>query len=89
MSAVGKTELVVQTAARALTQLGWFPDGVLFVDLFGYDPERRVAPEEALAGFLRALGLPGEHLPVGVQDRTRLYRSVLAAFAEGVFTNMG
>ncbi|MDX3067592.1 MULTISPECIES: tetratricopeptide repeat protein [Streptomyces] len=82
LAGVGKTELVVQTAARALTQPGWFPGGVLFVDLFGYDPERRVAPEEALAGFLRALGLPGEHVPAGVQDRTRLYRSVLAAFAE-------
>lgn len=82
LAGVGKTELVVQAAARALAQPGWFPGGVLFVDLFGYDPERRVAPEEALAGFLRALGLPGEHVPAGVQDRTRLYHSVLAAFAE-------
>ncbi|WP_326585459.1 tetratricopeptide repeat protein [Streptomyces sp. NBC_00481] len=82
LAGVGKTELVVQTAARALTQPGWFPGGVLFVDLFGYDPERRLAPQEALAGFLRALGLPGEHVPAGVQDRIRLYRSVLAAFAE-------
>ncbi|MFD5115805.1 tetratricopeptide repeat protein [Streptomyces sp. NPDC058391] len=79
---VGKTELVVQVAARALREPDWFPGGVLFVDLFGYDPERRLSPEQALVGFLRALGIPGEHIPSGLQDLQRLYRSVLAAFIE-------
>ncbi|GGL18139.1 tetratricopeptide repeat protein [Streptomyces flaveus] len=81
LAGVGKTELVVQTAARALKQPGWFPGGVLFVDLFGYDTERILSPERALDGLLRALGMPGEHIPTDLQDRTRLYRSVLAAFA--------
>ncbi|MFI5649283.1 tetratricopeptide repeat protein, partial [Kitasatospora sp. NPDC051705] len=82
LAGVGKTELVVQAAARALREPGWFPGGVLFVDLFGYDPERLVPPEQALEGFLRALGMPAEDIPAGLQDRSRLYRTVLAAFAE-------
>ncbi|MFC4518250.1 AAA family ATPase [Streptomyces ehimensis] len=82
LAGVGKTELVVQTAARALKQPGWFPGGVLFVDMFGYDTERRLSPERALDGLLRALGVPGQHIPPELQDRSRLYRSVLAAFAE-------
>lgn len=55
---------------------------MLFVDLFGYDAERRLSPERALDGFLRALGIPGEHIPNELQDLQRLYRSVLAAFVE-------
>ncbi|MGI5411280.1 ATP-binding protein [Streptomyces chartreusis] len=82
LAGVGKTELVIQTAARALREPGWFPGGVLFVDLFGYDTKRRLPPEHALDGLLRALGMPGEHIPASLQDRARLYRSVLAAFAE-------
>ncbi|MEV7197343.1 NB-ARC domain-containing protein [Streptomyces sp. NPDC093510] len=82
LAGVGKTELVVQSAVRALKKPGWFPGGVLFVDMFGYDPERHLSPERALDGLLRALGMPREHIPAGLQDRSRLYRSVLAAFAE-------
>ncbi|MFJ9611538.1 ATP-binding protein [Kitasatospora sp. NPDC101176] len=81
LAGIGKTELVIQTAVRALKEPGWFPGGVLFTDLFGYDPELRLSPERALEGLLRALGIPGEHVPGGLQDRQRLYRSVLAAFA--------
>ncbi|MER6484764.1 tetratricopeptide repeat protein [Streptomyces virginiae] len=81
LAGIGKTELAVQTAAQALRQPGWFPGGVLFVDLFGYDPERSLSPERALEGLLRALAVPGEHIPGGLEDRQRLYRSVLAAYA--------
>ncbi|MFC4033476.1 ATP-binding protein [Streptomyces polygonati] len=82
MAGVGKTELVLQSAARAVKETGWFPGGVLFVDMFGYDPDRCLSAEQALDGLLRALGMPGDHIPTGAQDRSRLYRSVLAAFAE-------
>ncbi|MFE5681380.1 tetratricopeptide repeat protein, partial [Streptomyces erythrochromogenes] len=82
LAGIGKTELVVQTAVRARNNPGWFPGGVLFVDLFGYDPDRRLSPEQALDGWLRALGIPGEHIPDGLQELQRLYRSVLAAYAE-------
>ncbi|MGW1537648.1 tetratricopeptide repeat protein [Streptomyces aureus] len=82
LAGMGKTELAVQAAARALEQPGWFPGGVLFVDLAGYDPDRRVAPEQALYGLLRALSIPPEHIPPDVQDRQRLYRSAMAAYAK-------
>ncbi|WP_328731060.1 tetratricopeptide repeat protein [Streptomyces caniferus] len=82
LAGVGKTELVLQTAWRALRNAGWFPGGVLFIDLFGYDEDRSVPPEHALEEFLRALRVPGEHVPPGLQARTRLYRSLLAASSE-------
>ncbi|MEU9276197.1 tetratricopeptide repeat protein [Streptomyces sp. NPDC048342] len=82
LAGIGKTELVVQTAIRALKADGWFPGGVLFVDMFGYDPERWLPAERALDGLLRALGVPSEHIPVALQDQSRLFRSALAALAE-------
>jgi tetratricopeptide (TPR) repeat protein len=81
LAGIGKTELAVQAAHTAL-RLGWFPGGVLFVDLFGYDPNRSLEPGQALEGFLRALGIPGEHIPSAAQDRARLYSSVLDAYAQ-------
>ena len=53
---IGKTALAVQAAHAALAK-GWFPGGALFVDLFGYDQDRHVEPGQAVAGFLRALGV--------------------------------
>ncbi|MEU7082934.1 tetratricopeptide repeat protein, partial [Streptomyces achromogenes] len=82
LAGIGKTELAVQTATRALNHPNnWFPGGVLFTDLAGYDPERRLSPVRALQGLLHALAIPGEHIPNGLEDRQRLYRSVLAAYA--------
>ncbi|MGI5447473.1 tetratricopeptide repeat protein [Streptomyces sp. CA-243310] len=82
MPGVGKTELVLQVATRALRHEGWFPGGVLFVDLLGYDPERCVPPEQALVGFLRALGVPAEQAPSDVQGRARIYATILRAHAD-------
>ncbi|MFE4973333.1 tetratricopeptide repeat protein [Kitasatospora sp. NPDC056651] len=82
LAGVGKTELVLQVATRALRRPDWFPGGALFVDLLGYDDDRRVAPAQALEGLLRALGIPPEHIPPDLQDRERLYRSVVSCYAE-------
>jgi DNA-binding SARP family transcriptional activator/tetratricopeptide (TPR) repeat protein len=71
---VGKTALAVHWAHRVA---GRFPDGQLYVNLRGYDPGRPVAAAEALAGFLRVLGVPGTDIPDGTEDRARLYRSRL------------
>ena len=71
---VGKTALAVRWARRAAAA---FPDGQLYVNLRGYDPAAPVAPADALAGFLRALGLAGEDIPAGEDDRAAAYRSLL------------
>ena len=71
---VGKTALAVRWARRAAAA---FPDGQLYVNLRGYDPGAPVAPADALAGFLRALGLAGEDIPAGEDERAAAYRSLL------------
>jgi DNA-binding SARP family transcriptional activator/tetratricopeptide (TPR) repeat protein len=72
---VGKTALAVQWAHQVAER---FPDGQLYVNLRGYDPGQPVAAADALAGFLRALGVPGTDIPDRAEDRARLYRSKLA-----------
>jgi tetratricopeptide (TPR) repeat protein/transcriptional regulator with XRE-family HTH domain len=72
---VGKTTLAVRWAHRAQDA---FPDGQLYVNLRGYDPERPVPAAEALAGFLRALGMADQNIPQGEAERSARYRSLLA-----------
>ncbi len=72
---VGKTALAVQWAHQAA---GWFPDGQLYVDLRGYDPDQPVAAADALAGFLRALGLAGDAIPYDLAERAAAYRTALS-----------
>ncbi|WP_051967324.1 tetratricopeptide repeat protein [Kitasatospora mediocidica] len=81
LAGIGKTELAVQAARRAGTR-GWFPGGALFVDMFGYDEARRLEPAQAIEGFLHALGVPADHIPPALQDRARLYHSILARYAQ-------
>ena len=72
---VGKTALAVHWAHQVA---GRFPDGQLYVNLRGYDPHQPVSASDALASFLGALGVPGQQIPDGEDDRARLYRSRLA-----------
>jgi DNA-binding SARP family transcriptional activator/tetratricopeptide (TPR) repeat protein len=72
---VGKTALAVQWAHQAADR---FPDGQLHVNLRGYDPGLPMTAADALAGFLRALGVPGQDIPAGEDERAALYRSLLA-----------
>jgi tetratricopeptide (TPR) repeat protein len=71
---VGKTALAVHWARQAA---GAFPDGQLYVNLRGYDPGQPVLPADALAGFLRGLGLAGQDIPPGEDERAAAYRSLL------------
>jgi DNA-binding SARP family transcriptional activator/tetratricopeptide (TPR) repeat protein len=72
---VGKTALAVRWAHRVA---GEFPDGQLYVNLRGYDPGQPVTAGEALAGFLRALGVAGPDIPLEEAERAARYRSVAA-----------
>jgi DNA-binding SARP family transcriptional activator len=72
---VGKTALAVHWARQVA---GRFPDGQLYVNLRGYDPGPPMPPAQALAGFLRALGLAGQDIPAETDERAARYRSLLA-----------
>jgi len=79
LGGIGKTALVVE-AAHLARERSWFPGGVLFLDLHGYDPEP-VTADRALQALLRALGIPPEHIPATADERAALYRSTLDARA--------
>ncbi|WP_432043870.1 AfsR/SARP family transcriptional regulator [Streptomyces cadmiisoli] len=72
---VGKTALAVRWAHQARAA---YPDGQLYVNLRGYDTRPPVAPTEALAGLLSALGVPGQEMPPAEDDRAARYRSELS-----------
>lgn len=71
---VGKTELAVHVAHRLRSQ---FPDGQLFVNLRGFSLDASVRAEETLGGFLRALGVPAERIPLPPDERGALFRSMM------------
>ncbi|NJP91497.1 tetratricopeptide repeat protein [Nonomuraea sp. FMUSA5-5] len=71
---VGKTTLAVHVA-HLVDDV--FPDGQLYADLRGYT-DHAIAPESALGGFLRALGVPPDVIPEAPAERSALYRSILA-----------
>ncbi|ARF53850.1 ATP-binding protein [Streptomyces gilvosporeus] len=78
---VGKTALALRAAHDAV-DAGWFPGGVLFINLQGYDDLRYVGPETAVSVFLSALGVPDELFPPTFAGRLSLYRSKLAERAD-------
>ncbi|MEU1519991.1 tetratricopeptide repeat protein [Streptomyces sp. NPDC005811] len=71
---VGKTALAVRWAHQVREA---FPDGQLYVDLRGYDPDEPVSAAQALAGFLTALGVPGQEIPLRLNDRAARYRTAV------------
>ena len=72
---VGKTTLATHWAHQIAHR---FPDGQLFVDLRGHSPGPRMRPVDALAQFLRALGVSAERVPVDMAEAAAMYRSLLA-----------
>jgi len=71
---VGKTALALRWAHRVRAG---FPDGQLYVNLRGYDPDQPLSAADVLARFLRALGVAGADIPLEVDERASLYRSLL------------
>jgi tetratricopeptide (TPR) repeat protein/DNA-binding XRE family transcriptional regulator len=73
---VGKTALALHWAHQAAQH---FPDGRLYVNLRGFDPfGGPTASEAVIRGFLDALGVPTERIPVSPEAQAGLYRSLLA-----------
>jgi DNA-binding SARP family transcriptional activator len=72
---VGKTALAVHWAHQVAAR---FPDGQLYVNLRGYDPNPPVRATDALAGFLRSLGVAGQDIPPEEDQRAARYRSILS-----------
>lgn len=73
---VGKSALAVYWAHRVAAR---FPDGQLYVNLRGFDPDGVVAaPAEVVRAFLEALGVSARRLPIGLAAQTALFRSLLA-----------
>jgi DNA-binding SARP family transcriptional activator/Tfp pilus assembly protein PilF len=72
---VGKTALAIQWAHQ-VTEC--FPDGQLYLNLRGYDPDQTMPAADALARFLRTLGVSGQDIPPEEDERAVRYRSLLA-----------
>jgi DNA-binding SARP family transcriptional activator/tetratricopeptide (TPR) repeat protein len=73
---VGKTAFAVHWAHRMADR---FPDGHLFVNLRGFDPDTRIMdPAEAVRRFLVALGVRPDMIPAGLDAQAALYRTRLA-----------
>ncbi|MEJ2855115.1 MULTISPECIES: AfsR/SARP family transcriptional regulator [unclassified Saccharothrix] len=73
---VGKTALALHWAHRVRDE---FPDGQLYIDLHGYDPNQEpLGAGEVLNRFLRTLGVPSADIPVTVEERSALFRTLIA-----------
>ena len=71
---LGKTTLAVHVAHQLRAR---FPDGQLYVNLRGAS-DQPAAPADVLARFLRQLGVDGDQVPAGEDERAGLYRTRLA-----------
>lgn len=72
---VGKTALALHWAHQVRER---FPDGQLYIDLHGHAFRRPRHASEALAFFLRALGIPDDEIPVTLDEAANLYRTRLS-----------
>ena len=73
MGGVGKTTLALRAAHRLRAG---FPDGQLYADLHGSEHEP-ADPAMVLAGFITGLGASESSVPERLDDRSRLFRSLV------------
>jgi tetratricopeptide (TPR) repeat protein len=72
---VGKTSLAVHWAHRVRAR---FRGGQLYANLRGYGPESPASPAEVLERFLYSLDVPAALIPPQTEERSALFRSLLA-----------
>ncbi|MGH3715828.1 MAG: hypothetical protein ACRDT4_20570, partial [Micromonosporaceae bacterium] len=72
---MGKTALALHWAHSIAQQ---FPDGQVYIDLRGYGPAEPLTAGGALNSTLRAFGVPEPAVPLAVEERAALLRTVLA-----------
>lgn len=75
MAGIGKTALALTWAHQVRDR---FPDGQLHVNLRGFDEHEPMDADQALHGFLQALGVSAQAIPADVDAKGALYRSLLA-----------
>jgi len=71
---VGKTSLAVGWGHRVRSD---FPDGILYSDLHGHAPDGPAGVSDALARFLRVLGVNTREIPADLAELTAMYRSLV------------
>jgi tetratricopeptide (TPR) repeat protein/transcriptional regulator with XRE-family HTH domain len=76
MAGVGKTAFAVHAAHHLASR---FPDGQIFLQLYGHTPGQQPAdPADALASLLLATGVPAARIPPGLEARSALWRDQVA-----------
>lgn len=75
IAGVGKTALSVHWAHRVRER---YPDGQLYVNLYGYHRKPPMETEQVLDGFLRALDVEPERIPANLEAMIGMYRTRLS-----------
>jgi DNA-binding SARP family transcriptional activator/tetratricopeptide (TPR) repeat protein len=71
---VGKTALAIRFGRQAAKR---FPDGQLYVNLRGPEPQTPMDPGTALRYFLDAFGVPPHRIAAPLEERAALFRSLV------------
>ncbi|WP_170068064.1 AfsR/SARP family transcriptional regulator [Lentzea guizhouensis] len=76
MAGVGKTALAVHGAHRLANR---YPDVQLYIDMHAHSTDLKpVEPAAALETLLRLIGVTGDRIPSGLEERAGLWRAELA-----------